>query len=625
MKFIRNIRYKLDKSLIRGFLMISYLLLLALILIVFFISFVDIFLIKEDSKGFLATFIEYFFLAIKGNSISNSSMTHVIINIILMLTGLFISAIVIGFVTNNIRERIDSIRRGSSKIIETNHQIILGWSSGVSLLIRELLLANENNKNSNIVVMDQKDSIKMTGDLMRMFPKRKDYEKVIAREGSTFDRYYLDFINIDDAKSIIINHSDDMQTIKSLAAIVNNPNRRNKKYNVVTKINTRKNYNLARIIGGEESQVLFFGDMLARIDAQTCLQSGLANVYLELVNFDGDEIYFHHEPSLEGKTYRDAVLAYDTSSIIGIVREGDIIINPNFTDKIMPKDLLIAISQDDDTVVMNDVIFNKVHNKDKILKGIAKKSRVEKIYIVGKSEGELQRALVICDQLVQYLDDGSEIVFINDEDDTNKLIQGISGTKDIKISSIYGDIRSRDFLDSQDFKDEDIILILSPFNGMNNVDECDATTLYTLINLRDIQAKSRKNFKLVTEIIDSKNSEIFQSERNDDYLLSEVIVQSMLVQIAENPFLGKFFEQLTSVDGAEIYFRPIKDYIDISEPIDFYSLCESAGFKGETAIGYQISKKKELSSLNAGVNINPNKSEARLYGKKDKIIVFSQS
>lgn len=625
MKFIRNIRYKLDKSLIRGFLMISYLLLLALILIVFFISFVDIFLIKEDSKGFLATFIEYFFLAIKGNSISNSSMTHVIINIILMLTGLFISAIVIGFVTNNIRERIDSIRRGSSKIIETNHQIILGWSSGVSLLIRELLLANENNKNSNIVVMDQKDSIKMTGDLMRMFPKRKDYEKVIAREGSTFDRYYLDFINIDDAKSIIINHSDDMQTIKSLAAIVNNPNRRNKKYNVVTKINTRKNYNLARIIGGEESQVLFFGDMLARIDAQTCLQSGLANVYLELVNFDGDEIYFHHEPSLEGKTYRDAVLAYDTSSIIGIVREGDIIINPNFTDKIMPKDLLIAISQDDDTVVMNDVIFNKVHNKDKILKGIAKKSRVEKIYIVGKSEGELQRALVICDQLVQYLDDGSEIVFVNDEDDTNKLIQDISGTKDIKISSIYGDIRSRDFLDSQDFKDEDIILILSPFNGMNNVDECDATTLYTLINLRDIQAKSRKNFKLVTEIIDSKNSEIFQSERNDDYLLSEVIVQSMLVQIAENPFLGKFFEQLTSVDGAEIYFRPIKDYIDISEPIDFYSLCESAGFKGETAIGYQISKKKELSSLNAGVNINPNKSEARLYGKKDKIIVFSQS
>ena len=625
MKFIRNIRYKLDKSLIRGFLMISYLLLLALILIVFFISFVDIFLIKEDSKGFLATFIEYFFLAIKGNSISNSSMTHVIINIILMLTGLFISAIVIGFVTNNIRERIDSIRRGSSKIIETNHQIILGWSSGVSLLIRELLLANENNKNSNIVVMDQKDSIKMTGDLMRMFPKRKDYEKVIAREGSTFDRYYLDFINIDDAKSIIINHSDDMQTIKSLAAIVNNPNRRNKKYNVVTKINTRKNYNLARIIGGEESQVLFFGDMLARIDAQTCLQSGLANVYLELVNFDGDEIYFHHEPSLEGRTYRDAVLAYDTSSIIGIVREGDIIINPNFTDKIMPKDLLIAISQDDDTVVMNDVIFNKVHNKDKILKGIAKKSRVEKIYIVGKSEGELQRALVICDQLVQYLDDGSEIVFVNDEDDTNKLIQGISGTKDIKISSIYGDIRSRDFLDSQDFKDEDIILILSPFNGMNNVDECDATTLYTLINLRDIQAKSRKNFKLVTEIIDSKNSEIFQSEKNDDYLLSEVIVQSMLVQIAENPFLGKFFEQLTSVDGAEIYFRPIKDYIDISEPIDFYSLCESAGFKGETAIGYQISKKKELSSLNAGVNINPNKSEARLYGKKDKIIVFSQS
>ena len=624
MKFIKNIRYQLDKSLIRGFLIISYILFLGLILIVIFISLLDMVFITDSGQGFFATFIEYFFLAIKGSTISNSSMPHIIVNVILMITGLFLSSIVIGIVTNSIRERIDGIRRGSSKIIELNHQVILGWSAGVSLLIRELLLANENNKGSNVVIMDQRDPIEMTTELMRIFPQKKDYEKIIAREGSTYDRYYLDFINIDNAKSIIINHSDDMKTIKSLAAIVNNPNRKNSKYNLVTKINSRKNYDLARIIGGSESQVLFFGDMLARIDAQTCLQSGLANVYLELVNFDGDEIYFHYEPSLEGKTYRDAVLAYDTSSVIGLVRGDEIIINPNFTDTINSEDQLIAITEDDDTVIKNRVSFTKVHNQQKIIESVSRKPRVEKIYIVGRSEGKLQRALVICEQLIAYLDVGSEIVFVNDDSSTNQIIQDINSTSDIKISSIYGDIRSRDFLDGLGFQDKDIILILSPFNGMNDVDKCDAITLFTLINLRDIQAKSGKDFKLVTEIIDSRNSEIFQSDKNDDYLLSEVIVQSMLVQIAENPALGKFFEQLTSSDGAEIYFRPVKDYIDISEPIDFYSLCESAGLKGETAIGYQLSKKKELSSLNAGVNINPNKSHKRLYGKEDKVIVFAQ-
>jgi hypothetical protein len=39
-------------------------------------------------------------------------------------------------------------------------------------------------------------------------------------------------------------------------------------------------------------------------------------------------------------------------------------------------------------------------------------------------------------------------------------------------------------------------------------------------------------------------------------------------------------------------------------------------------IGYQLSK--ELSSLNAGVNINPNKSHKRLDRKADKVIVFPQ-
>ena len=526
MKFIKNIRYQLDKSLIRDFWIISYILVLGLVLIVIFVSLLDMVFITDGGEGFFATFIEYFFLAINPEApqdVANFSMLHIIVNIILMLTGLFLSSIIIGIVTNSIREKIDDIRRGSSKIIELNHQVILGWSAGVSLLVRELLLANENNKRSNVVIMDQRDPLEMTAELMRIFPQKKDYEKIIAREGSTYDRYYLDFINIDNAKSIIINHSDDMETIKSLAAIVNNPNRKNDKYNLVTKINSRKNYDLARIIGGSESQVLFFGDMLARIDAQTCLQSGLANVYLELVNFDGDEIYFHHEPSLEGRTYRDAVLAYDTSSIIGLVREDEIIINPNFTDTIHPQDQLIAITEDDDTVIKNRVSFTKVHNEQKIVKNSLQKPRVEKIYIVGRSEGKLQRALVICNQLIEYLDVGSEIVFVNDDRDTNQIIQDIKSTSGIKISAICGDIRSRDFLDGLGFRDEDIILILSPFNGINDVDECDAITLFTLINLRDIQAKSGKNFKLVTEIIDSRNSEIFQSDENDDYLLSEDI------------------------------------------------------------------------------------------------------
>ena len=132
------------------------------------------------------------------------------------------------------------------------------------------------------------------------------------------------------------------------------------------------------------------------------------------------------------------------------------------------------------------------------------------------------------------------------------------------------------------------ILILSPYNGLNDIDSCDAKTLFTLINLRDIEKRENKNFVLTTELINSNNAEIFSSDKDDDYLYSEDIVQSMLVQISENPALDKFFDDLASPQGSEIYFKPLINYVDVSKPIDFYTICKSALDKNQTAIGLSL-------------------------------------
>ena len=55
---------------------------------------------------------------------------------------------------------------------------------------------------------------------------------------------------------------------------------------------------------------------------QTCRQSGLSVVYTELLDFGGDEIYFHEEPALVGKTFGEALLAYEDSAVIGL-QHGD--------------------------------------------------------------------------------------------------------------------------------------------------------------------------------------------------------------------------------------------------------------------------------------------------------------
>ena len=59
--------------------------------------------------------------------------------------------------------------------------------------------------------------------------------------------------------------------------------------------------------------------VISQVTAQACHQNGLAGVFRDLLDFDGDEIYFSRVPELAGHTYREVLLAFDTSAVIGRV------------------------------------------------------------------------------------------------------------------------------------------------------------------------------------------------------------------------------------------------------------------------------------------------------------------
>ncbi len=51
------------------------------------------------------------------------------------------------------------------------------------------------------------------------------------------------------------------------------------------------------MVGCYEVEIVLSSDLIARITAQTCRQSGLSVAYLELLDYGGDEIYFKEEPT----------------------------------------------------------------------------------------------------------------------------------------------------------------------------------------------------------------------------------------------------------------------------------------------------------------------------------------
>ncbi len=87
---------------------------------------------------------------------------------IVTLTGVFIISTLIGILTSGIENRIEELRKGRSRVIEEGHTVILGWSEQVFIIINELVLANENQGDSCIVVMSDLEKVDMEDDIAQV-------------------------------------------------------------------------------------------------------------------------------------------------------------------------------------------------------------------------------------------------------------------------------------------------------------------------------------------------------------------------------------------------------------------------------------------------------------------------
>src|SRR5688500_2254741 len=234
------------------------------------------------------------------------------------LGGIFIVSALIGVLSNGLEAQMDRLRKGRSQVLESNHTLVLGWSSQIFTVLNELMIANENQSNARIVVLADKDKVDMEDEIQDRVEVRGK-TRIICRHGRPIDPNDLEIASPHAATSIIVlppeNEDPDTDVIKTVLAITNNPKRRAEKYHIVTQIRHAKNLYVLKIVGAhDELQAVLTGDLIARIVAQTSRQSGLSVVYTELMDFGGHESYLKHEPALTGKTYGEALLAHEDSA-----------------------------------------------------------------------------------------------------------------------------------------------------------------------------------------------------------------------------------------------------------------------------------------------------------------------
>lgn len=627
--FKEKIQYKFENIISSGPLaMIGFLAILSGIIVVVAGVVISIFGIPNsdgEQMGLLESVWQSFMRAVDAGALgADTGWALRLIMLLVTIGGLFILAALIGILTSGLENKLDELRKGKSKVLESGHTLILGFNSKIFTIVQELIIANENQNDAKIVILADEDKVEMEDKIREKITDFKTTQ-VIVRSGSPSDISSIHICNPYEAKSIVVLspeqvNNPDTHVIKSVLALTNNKNRKKGKYHIVAEITETANIEAATLVGGDEAKYIFSERFVSRLTAQICRQSGLSLVFDELLQFEGDEIYFQHEPKLTGRKFGEVLLQYRNSSIIGIHKKGgDILINPPMDTVFNMDDEAIAISEDDDTIILEDNIDFKI---DENYFAVSEKTEQnkERTLILGWNE----KGKRIIKELDDFLKPGSETLVVSisgqTEEDLKILQEKVSNQA---LEHVYGDIGSRATLDNLELENFDHIIVLSYTDGMD-IEDSDAKTLICLLHLRTISEQMGKSFNIVSEMRDIRNKELAEVAQADDFIVSDQVISRMLAQMSENSLLKKVYDILFQSEGSEIYLRPIKNYIQLDTEVNFYNLVASTQTRNEIAIGYRLAKEFNNSSANYGVYVNPDKLEKMKFSEGDMLIVLAE-
>lgn len=628
--FKQRFRYFFDNTLSKG--TASIIIWLSIITFLLVLIFTGIYMaigIKfEDTKeiNFFEAFWQSFMRSIDPGTVAGDTIWPLrIIGIIVTISGIFILSSLIGILSTGLEAKLEELRKGRSIVLTKNHTLIVGWSEKIFHIISELVIANENQNKPTIVVLANKDKVEMDDEIREKIEQTKN-TKIITRTGDPLDTDSLRIVNPDAAKSIILLSPDnqtenaDIHVIKSVLALTYNPIRENNNYHIVAEIKDIENLDAAQVVGKNETTFLFTQDVIARITAQTSHQPGLSLIYMNLLCYEGDELYFENIKTLNGKTFKDAIFAFEDSAVLGYKNKNNkIFINPPMNTVLTENDKILAISEDDDTIIPSGKTNFDVKNKFIIQKQRQSSVSVEKNIILGWN----QRAAQLIYELDEYVKKGTSltVVCINENID-NKINDVRKKIRNQQINIKQADYSKRKALIDLNITGFDNVLVLS--NDFMKPQEADALTILSLIHIRNLAEQNNVNLNIISEMYDQKNRELAEVTEADDFIISHDLISRMLAQVSETKDLKFVFDALFDSEGSEIYLKDAKEYVQTYEPVNFYTILEAASQKNETAIGYRIVEHSYNSDQYYGIVINPKKSEKITFDNDDKIIVLSE-
>ena len=163
-------------------------------------------------------------------------------------------------------------------MVRTGHTVILGWSQQIFTVIEELLVSARRPGRHEIVVLAERDKIEMEDEIRARVPAARP-RCVVCRTGSPLEAADLRIAAIDRAQSIVVLSSPspyaDAATIRAILAHHEQPGAAEPTRTTSSpSCGGRRTSPRPRSPGEQTPLVVVVDDLVARIIAQTCRQTG---------------------------------------------------------------------------------------------------------------------------------------------------------------------------------------------------------------------------------------------------------------------------------------------------------------------------------------------------------------
>jgi voltage-gated potassium channel Kch len=618
-----RLRYKFDNLMSRGTPALIGLLAAASTVLVITFGVISVFVADDEvrEEGIARTLWMSMMRALDPGTVAGDEGNGLFLFVMLLVTlgGLFIVAALVGVLSAGLDSKLENLRKGRSRVAERGHTVLLGWSDQVFTMVSELVAANESESRSCIAVLAGRDKVEMEDDLRDRLGST-GRTRVVCRTGNPADPVDLEIANLDEAKSVIVLSPEDDEAdalvIKTLLAL-GNRSWNGHRPPVVTSVVDAHNLAPARLAGGRAAVIIDADDIAARLVVQTSRQAGLSVVFSDLLDFDGDEIYMRHEPSLAGIAYGDALHAYDTATVVGLRRrDGAVILNPPMGTPLDASDQVVVIAEDDSLIKLAtappQVAVGALSPRP------ASPAPAERILLLGWNS----RASKIVEQLDHYVTRGSELHIAARSPSVDHDLRHLqSNLRRLRLGFKEADITDRVALESLDVGTFHHVILLAEPAASSEL--ADSRTLVTLLHLRDMEATLGQRYSIVSEMNDERNRMLAQVTKADDFVVGGRLISLLLTQLAENHHLAAIFGSLFDPSGSEIYLKPASSYVRLGEWINFSTVIEAASRRGETAIGYRLLAESQEAPA-YGVRLNPEKNQPLAFEHGDRVIVLAE-